>query len=274
MQIFDSHCHYNLEPLVADWNNHWQQAQRAGVKQSIIVGTSVETSKQAIDIAQTSAQLHASVGIHPEFANQLVTNLLAKEICAKATAAIETLVTTYHPVAIGEIGLDYYRLKAKGQKREEIVALQKELCRTQMRIAKKYNLPIIFHVRDQSDRSGATAYADIISLIKEESITHFVLHCISGTQEYVHEALSLGAYISVAGNCTYATAGNLRELLTGIPPEKLMIETDAPFLAPEPQRSALCEPRMIRTTATFLAENLTVDLDLVYQTTQTFFRIQ
>jgi TatD DNase family protein len=233
MTIIDTHCHYNLEPIYPNWQKYWQKAQKCEVIKSIIAGSSLETSKKALEIATKDKNLFASIGIHPHYANQ--DNYFDLEKLA--------LENKDKIIAIGETGLDYFFLDDKKTE-------QKKLFIQQIKLANKINKPLIIHVRDKKDQ----AYWDVLEILKNNFNfkTNFVLHCISGPLDYIKEAIKLGAYIGFDGNITYKNADNLRSILKITPKDKILLETDAPYLPPEPFRGKVCEPWMIKKTAEYM----------------------
>lgn len=253
MKIIDTHCHYNLDPLSSDWKTHWQKAQSEGVTHSVIVGTDYASSMRAIKIAEEEPNLFASIGVHPfEYIEPGLhgTSLDLSEVQNLDSGVI---------VAIGETGLDYFRFESYSAGEIELIKQSQHTgLREHIALATERKLPLILHVRD----TGEDAYWDTLRILDEENYQGiFILHCVSGPLEYVKKALSRGAYISAAGNMTYATAHQLRELVKLTPPTQLLLETDAPFLPPVPHRGKLSEPWMIRLTAEYLHKELSVDLE-------------
>lgn len=262
--LFDSHCHYNLEPLYEHWREHWQAAQHAGVIGAVVVGTDSTTSERAVKIAAHEPTLVAAVGIHPTEAG-------SSEQMASATQLSEHVRQwkTIGPIgAIGETGLDYFRLTADAEQTEIIKERQREAFRAHLEVAAELTLPILVHVRDQAE----AAYTDVLALIKPfaDNIP-IVLHCFSGPAWYLDKALTLGCYISFAGNITYPSAGQLRDHLHRVPADRLLIETDAPFLPPQSHRGEVCAPAYIAETARFLQQECAVDpAQLLYNAQQIF----
>lgn len=244
--IFDSHCHYNLSPLYENWPQHWQKAQKHGLEKSWVIGTNVETSRRAIEIAQTDDKLWATAGIHPHQYNQIETADLPTTL-AQHSSVLSMLLKSEQVVGVGETGLDFYRLESNDkQARKNQVAGFK----MQLQLANELDKWLIIHARDKKEG----AYWQILEILENEyqSKKPFVLHCISGPKDYVKKALELGAYIGVAGNITYPNAKHLRELVELVPQDRLLTETDAPYLAPQKYRGQTCEPWMIEATAQFL----------------------
>ena len=246
--IIDTHVHYNLEPLHSDWQTYWNQAQEVGVTKSIVIGTDLQTCKTAVEIAQQNTNLYAAVGIHPDEGQDSSKNDLYM------TALKNLLDQDKHHkiVAIGECGLDYYRLPANQQEQDRIKQNQKMMFDLQITLARKYDLPVIIHCRDTHEQ----AYNEVLSILKVHPRTPFVLHCMSGSLAYLQEALALGGNISFAGNLTYKNAEALRNLARNTPTDHILLETDAPFLPPQTKRGKTNEPAFIVETAQELARVL------------------
>lgn len=252
--IIDTHCHYNLEPLYDNWQKHWKKAHENDIVGSVVVGTSAETSKRAIEISESQPELLAAVGVHPSEISELDLNV------------IKTLAKSEQVVAIGEIGLDYFRLKKSDR---ETRGKQREGFRAQLELAAELNLPAIIHVRDQNKG----AYWDVLDILRSvwKSGSPFILHCISGPSEYVDEAIKLGAYIGVAGNAGYPNSSELRKLISQVPKERLLLETDAPFLPPQAHRGKPCEPWMIKETDWHLTHTLEISSEKLVENTCNIF---
>lgn len=256
----DTHCHLNLSPLYEDVENAVRLANEAGVQKLIIIGTDLITSRIAIDLAGKLHNCFAAVGIHPDEAGPTFTDDL------------ERLINNPKVIAIGECGLDYCDLQnqteAETFKQKNI---QKQLFGVHIALAKKYNLPLSIHCRntqkngDQTNH-GLNAYKDLFDTIEHFSkddgkLPKFVLHCMSGDQEYLKTGLELGGYISFAGNITYPSAQSLRDLLLNTPIERILFETDAPFLAPQGKRGTSNTPANVSEIYKFAANLLGINLD-------------
>lgn len=286
MQIIDTHCHYNLEPLYSgqafcfkikdgdpvlkmDWQQHWQKAQVAGVKKSIIVGPGLVSSRKAIALANLEENFYASVGIHPERANKI-------EDVSLAIKELEEIATDKKVVAIGETGLDYFYLKSDDPAEiKQTKEKQKQLFIGQIQLAQKLDLPLILHVRDQ----GESAYLETLEILNQ--YWHFqkalIFHCVSGPQSYIEKALKMEkSYFGFDGNITFKKADEIREIFKLVQKtnsKKILLETDAPYLAPEPHRGKICEPAMILQTATYLEKEFNINLEEVYQNSLDAFGI-
>jgi TatD DNase family protein len=264
--IFDTHCHYNLSPLYENWQQHWQKAQQHEVIKAIIPGTSIETSQRAIEIAKQDKNLYAAIGIHPHEYNQFSPADLSK-IIAQHIVLLSTMLNDESVVAIGETGLDYYRLKK--EKRELAIHNQKIALKMHLQLANKFEKVLIIHSRDKGGEKAKDnqAYWDILKIVKSDYKFKkpFILHCVSGPKKYIEEALQLGAYIGVGANVTYPNANELRALIKTVPQNRLLLETDAPFLPPQEFRGQICEPWMIEKTANYLQKQFEIDLGQIYQ---------
>lgn len=256
MNIFDTHCHYNLAPLYDDWQKHWQKAQANGVNQALIPSANLESSRRAIEIAQTDPHLYAGVAIHPTEYNHINRADLPTYIYEHA-ASLSILAASKEVVAIGETGLDYYRLK---ENRTQSIYNQQEAFKMHLQLANQFEKVLIIHARDNGGKKEKNnqAYWNVLDLLKKhyQFKKPFILHCVSGPEAYIKEAIKLGAYFGVGGNVTYPNSDNLRKLIKLIPQEKLLLETDAPYLPPQEFRGQTCEPWMISKTAEFLQEEL------------------
>lgn len=268
MPIFDTHCHYNLEPLLDSWPQHWDKAQTAGVSDTVIVGVNVESSIQAITLAATHPHIYAAVGIHPSEWQEHPNLSLAKEM-----RVISDLAPHEKVVAVGETGIDYYRLSKDN---EQVMHQQQDSLRAHLTLAQELELPTIIHVRDIETPETPTprnAYWDTLHILKEmiQPNQRFILHCISGPKQYLTTALELGAYVGVAANITYKNAHLLRELVQLVPKDRLLLETDAPFLPPQTFRGKGCEPWMITETEAYLRDIMHIDTNQCFLNAQKLF---
>ena len=216
MNLFDSHSHYNDEKFDIDREQIIKETLSNGVSNFIIAGYNIEGSKKAIEIAQNYEQIYTTAGISPNDVEDI------KEDVDGNILRIEEIAKNKKVVAIGEIGLDYYWNKENKE-------LQKEVFIKQIQIANKLDLPIVIHTRD--------AFIDTIEILKQNNVNkNGIFHCCPLNQELVKEAVKLGYYISLSGVITFKNAKNVEEILGLIPEDKLLIETDSPYLSPEPFR--------------------------------------
>ncbi len=286
MPIIDTHCHYNLEPLYSgqvshfkihnqdpiltqNWQDHWQKAQETGIKKSIIVGPSLAHSQKAIEIAKQDENLYAVIGIHPEEIN----NVNGIE---QAVIELKELAQNNKVVAIGETGLDHFYLTTKNNiEIKQIKEKQQKLFIAQIELANQLNLPLVLHVRDQ----GEAAYFETLKLIEQfwQFKNSLIFHCVSGPLDYIKEALTMkNSYFGFDGNITFKKADYIRDIFSLIQtadPKKILLETDSPYLAPEPYRGQICEPYMIAETAAYLKNNFNANLEEIYQNSLRAFNI-
>lgn len=255
MIFIDSHCHIDGEAFDADRDDVVRRAEDAGVKAMLNVGTgnphNGEIAK-AVRVAEQYENVFASVGIHPHD---------AKLYDEKAeNHLIELAESSEKVIAWGEIGLDFYYDHSPRN-------VQTEVFKRQIRAARELDLPIIIHSRDANDETveilrGECSY---------EKFRGGIMHCFGGTPAMAESLMDIGFLISFAGNVTFKKADELREAARVVPPEKLLIETDCPFLTPVPFRGKRNEPSFVVHTARFLAEFYGIELEkLANRTTANF----
>lgn len=292
--IFDTHAHYNIDPLMNDWQKHWQKAQTMGVTKTVVVGSTIEDSKVAVEISANEPNLYPAVGLHPETINiDQVENEDCQSQVETKVLQLNELVTKNRQqiIAIGEIGLDYYWLKTKNhQLLLKTKQLQQFLFKKQLQLAINQNLPIIIHCRDKKapeEKTPGNAYWDLLDILQAPGIKpvqshsdsgknqafNFVLHCASGPLQYIKEAISLGAYIGFDGNITYPSAENIRNIFQHTPVDRILIETDAPYLPPQQFRGQTCQPWMICLTRDYLENELQANTVIIYQNALNFYQL-
>ncbi|PRQ05453.1 putative deoxyribonuclease YcfH [Enhygromyxa salina] len=229
--LIDSHCHLDYEPMSSDITGTLARARAAGVEQCVHIGCSPETMAPAVELAQAHADVFASVGIHPHEAHHLDDALLGQ---------IEQLARAEQVVAIGETGLDYhYDFSPRAG---QLVAFGR-----QIELAKALDMPLVLHIRD--------AHADAWAVLAEHPPRDNpgVVHCFTGTAAEAERWLELGWHISFSGIATFKKAEELRRAAALVPTERIMLETDAPYLAPEPLRGRKNEPANVAFTCVALA---------------------
>ena len=216
MEFFDSHSHYNDEKFDEDREQILEEIYKAGVTKVIVAGYDINSSKKAVDLSKKYKYIYAICGISPNDIAE-TENEIKQQI-----EQIEKIAQSTKIVGIGEIGLDYYWNKENKE-------LQKKAFINQIKLADKMDLPIIIHSRE--------AVMDTIQILKENTPKRKgVFHCCPLNIELVKEGLKLGFYISLAGPITFKNSKNADEIIQMIPLEKMLIETDSPYLAPEPNR--------------------------------------
>lgn len=243
MEFFDSHSHYNDEKYDLDRKELIEAIYNEGITKTVCVGYNVEKSQEALKIAKENHFMFATCGISPNDIDDYVENSLKK---------IEEIAENEKIVAIGEIGLDYYWNKDNKE-------LQKELFIKQIEIANKLNKPIVIHTRD--------AAIDTIQILKEHPVNRKgIFHCCPLNQELIKEGLKLGYYISFSGNITFKNAKS-EACVSLVPLDKILIETDCPYLSPEPNRGKRNDSRNVKYVASKIAEIKGVELEEIAKIT-------
>ncbi|MEX0790083.1 MAG: TatD family hydrolase [Actinomycetota bacterium] len=216
----DSHCHLDsLEPALPDV---LRRAGEAGVAAMVTIGTDLPSSREAVRLASAHPQVYATVGIHPHDSEGF-DNVVGAEI--------ERLAAGPKVVAIGEVGLDFYREHASP-------AAQHRAFSAQIALAKKLDLPMVMHIRD--------AFPQVVEQLNLAGPpATLIFHCFSGGAPEARIAVEMGGYVSFAGNVSYKSAENLREAVREVPIDRLMVETDSPYLSPVPHRGKPNEPRNV-----------------------------
>ncbi|MCA1066512.1 TatD family hydrolase [Rossellomorea sp. AcN35-11] len=243
--LFDTHVHLNADQFEEDLEEVVSRAREAGVENMVVVGFDRPTIMRAMELIEQYEWLYASIGWHP---------VDAIDMKEEDLAWIEEL--SQHPkvVAIGEMGLDYHWDKSPKD-------VQKEVFRQQIQLAKKVKLPIVIHNRD--------ATQDIVDILREEGAEEVggIMHCFSGSPEIAQECVDMNFYISLGGPVTFKNAKKPKEVAKAIPLEKLLIETDCPYLAPHPYRGKRNEPSYVKLVAEQIAELKEISLEEVEKIT-------
>ncbi len=242
MKLIDTHCHLFYENLKNDLDGVLFRAAELGVYRFICVGTNLDDSKVCLNLAEKNENIYASAGVHPHDAKDVPEDFLDQ---------IADLMTFNKMVAVGEIGLDYYRNISEPE-------TQKKVFRSQMTLAQQLNKPVIFHNRD--------ADKDVIQVLSEFPDVTGVAHCYSANLETAKTFLDFGYYISFSGNLTYKNS-HLPEVAKKVPFDKILVETDSPYLSPIPFRGKPNEPGRTRYVAEKLAEIYNVPLDVIAEIT-------
>jgi TatD DNase family protein len=253
MKLIDSHCHLNYEGLVERQDEVLESARNRGVAGFLNISTRQKEWGEVVAVADRHADVWASVGVHPHEAD------------AHPDLGAAALVDgTRHPrvIAIGECGLDYYYDKSDRQ-------AQRERFEAHVDAARQTGLPLIVHTREaEADTAEILGAA-----VKQGGVTG-VLHCFTGSADLAAKALDLGFYISLSGIVTFKNAADLQETARKVPLGALLVETDAPFLAPVPHRGRKCEPAFVADTASFVAGLRGDDAEAFGEaTTANFFKL-
>ena len=248
MNLIDSHCHFNLLEGVGSTADVIENARRLGVTAMLNVSVDLETFPAVLAAAQHYDNVYASVGVHPN----------SREGREPTVDELVTLVSHPKVIAIGETGLDYYRSEGD-------LEWQRNRFRRHITAAKQAGKPLIIHTRD--------AREDTLGIMKEEGADRAcgVMHCFTGDWEMAQSALELGFYISFSGIVTFKNARRLQEVASRIPEDRILIETDAPYLAPVPYRGKPNQPAYVRYVADFIAELRDTTIDRVAQITTNNF---
>ena len=231
--LIDSHCHLEYEGLVEDQQGVLTRAREAEVGAFLNISTRHSEWDQVVGTAEREADVFASVGIHPHEADDHEN--LGADTLRKATENPRV-------IAIGETGLDYYYDKSDRK-------VQQELFRMHIGVARETELPVIIHTRD--------AEADTLEILEDElgkGAFPALIHCFTASQDFGSKVLALGLTISLSGIVTFKNAKELQEVAKAVPADRLLVETDSPFLAPVPHRGKPCEPAFVANTAKFVAE--------------------
>ncbi len=230
--LVDSHAHLDGSRFADDLEQVIQRADDQGVHSIITVGCDLDSSRASVELAQRYPGIYATVGVHPHDAATVTPQLLDE---------LAQLATADKVVAIGEIGLDYYRNHCPHDQ-------QQKAFRQQLALARQCKLPVVIHDRDAHD--------DVLAILREEKAEEIggVLHCFSGDIEMAKACLDLGFYLSFTGTITYPKNDALREVIRQVPTERILVETDCPYLAAQPWRGKRNEPSYVVKTAETVAE--------------------
>ncbi len=246
--LIDTHAHLNIEPLFEKWPQVVEEAQLAGVDQFIVPGADIPSSERAYVIAQEHASVFAAIGIHPEALLQTPDYDLS---------GLHELSRKTKVVGIGEIGLDYFRNHADDD-------IQRKLFREQLSLAKECELPAIIHSRTEQAMNDAI---DDIRLVYGSTPFRGVFHCFTGSRGFYDTVTALGGYIGVGGMITYDHQSILQTVITTASLENIVLETDAPWLTPQPKSRGMNTPANIVVVAAKLSEILGIQLAEVIETT-------
>jgi TatD DNase family protein len=246
----DSHCHLDDKRFADDLDAVLERAAAAGVTRILTIGTGDGPPEidRAVRLAERYPQVFASVGVHPHD---------AAKVTAQTYGDLRALAAHSKVVGFGEIGLDYHYDFSPRQTQREVFA-------EQLGIARNAGLPIIIHTRE--------AWADTMAILREHGNLQGIMHCFTGTPEEAEEALALGLHLAFGGVATFRTAEAVREALRRTPDDRLLIETDAPYLAPIPHRGKRNEPALMMETARVLARVRGVAVEEIGRITTANFR--
>ncbi len=251
--LIDSHCHLDFPDFAAELDAVVLRARAAGIARMVTISTRVHRHGEVLAIAERFADVYASVGTHPHYAHEEL----------EVTAA-DLVARTRHPkvVALGEAGLDYHYDRSPRRAQEQGF-------RTHIKAARETGLPLVIHTREADE--------DTAGILEEETgqgAFPAVLHCFTGGTDLARRAIALGLFISFTGILTFKNSTALRAIAAELPADRILIETDAPYLAPGPFRSKRNEPAYVVETAKVLAETRGVSFaEIARQTSENFFRL-
>ncbi len=225
MRLIDTHCHLDFPDYGEDLDRVIERAASRGVTRMIVPGINAASSEKAIEIAGRHHSVFAAVGMHPHEADRSGPDVISRlrDLCINSDKV----------VAVGEIGLDYYRKHSRAGN-------QRDLFRQCLDISKELDLPLILHNRE--------AGRDLLEILRASAprVLKGVVHCFSGDKRFLEEILALGLHISFTGSITFERPGKLKELIELVPPERLLLETDSPYMSPVPLRGKRNEPANVR----------------------------
>lgn len=247
--MIDTHCHLTEERLMLDLDEILARARENGVEKIIVPGTSLEDSMKVVRLTERHDEVFGLVGVHPESVLEKRSPRKGDHDLDSARDDIREMIEgSKKIVGVGEIGMDFYWDKERKLEKE-----QTELFKMQLELAVEMGKPVVIHNRE--------ADKEIMEVLDSMPIVpRGQFHCWAGDEGMLAWALDKGFYISFCGNITYKSAGNLREMIKKVPLERLLLETDAPYLSPEPKRGTLNEPANVKITAEYIANLLDVSL--------------
>ena len=253
MTLIDTHAHLYYDQMYNNLDTVLDEATENGVTKIICIGTDLNTSKQSVEIANKYENVYAAVGIHPHDSKDVTKDYL-KDLEALALSSKKV-------VAVGEIGIDHYRNISPKEIQEEVMIEQMEL-------AQSLSLPIIFHNRDADN--------DIIEILKQHSFSRAIAHCYSSDLSFAEQLIDLNVLLSFSGNVTFKNSIN-QSAIQNITLKDFVLETDCPFLAPQPFRGKPNEPKYVKDIALFISDLLDIAFEeIAIQTTnnaESFFKI-
>ena len=245
MRLFDTHAHLDDKKYDQDREEMLKRAQAKGIQHIVNVGYDLASSQRSIRLAEQFAFIYAAVGIHPHDAGETTEESFSK---------LRKLAEHPKVVAVGEMGLDYFRDLSPRD-------IQQQVFRRQLGLARAIGKPVIIHDRE--------AHGDIMTILKEEQAGQIggILHCFSGSWEMAEQCLEMGFYLSIAGPVTFSNARKLVEIAAKVPLNRLLIETDAPYLTPEPYRGKRNESAHVALVAEKIASVRKITLEELAEAT-------
>ncbi len=245
MELVDTHAHLDFPRFDKDRKEVIKRAFDGGIKTIVNIGTDMTSSRNSVELSRRYEDIYAVIGIHPHNADSFNLNVSKK---------LKKLADNEKVVAIGEIGLDFHYDNSPRQK-------QKQAFRAQLRLAKSLNLPIVIHTRDADEET--------IKILKEEKADEIggIMHCFASGKKMAKEVLNLGFHLAFGGLITFKNLSDLREVVSEVPLEKLLLETDSPYLTPDPYRGKRNEPLYVKYVAEKVAEIKDISVEEVAKKT-------
>jgi len=252
--IIDSHCHLTYEPMSSSLDETIRRANKDGVKYLLTISTEDKSFKNILEIVENYNSVYGTYGIHPHEAK--------KHKTIKSSYIVEKVKKNKKIIGIGESGLDFYYNHS--EKKDQISSFLEHIDASQ-----KLNLPLIVHTRSAEDDT-----LEILKKATQKKDLKILIHCFTGTKEFAFKLLDIGAYISASGVVTFKKSKELAETFKEIPANRILVETDSPYLAPEPLRGKPNEPSYITHTVRFLSELRNVSYEKFSDsTTENFFNL-
>ncbi len=244
IKIFDSHAHYDDEQFDEDRDQIIEEIKNSNVIGVLNCGSSFYGAQKSVELAEKNDFFYAAVGLHPEYADEVDDNMIEK---------LKQLAKSSKVKAIGEIGLDYY------YKENPPREIQKKAFIKQMELAEELQLPVVIHDRD--------AHEDTLNIIKKFPKVKGVVHCFSGSLEFARQCIKLGYYIGFTGVVTFKNSKKIKEVAKEIPLERMLVETDCPYMSPEPNRGKRNKSNYIKFIIEKLAEIKSVQPSIISEKT-------
>lgn len=243
--FIDTHAHLDLFGTNESIAMVIKEARKDGVEKIVAIGDNLDSSRRVAGLTEQFKRVYGAAGIHPHHADSVDDNMIQQ---------LRAVSNQPKVVAIGETGLDFYKLHSNREN-------QIRVFKAHIEMSKRVELPLIIHCRD--------AYPEIIEILTEMKVRpdEFVIHCFSGSDQDAVKLLEMGSYISFAGNVTFANAGKLREALDIVPLNRLLLETDCPYLAPDPHRGRQNRPSMLPLIAKTVAKEKKMEVEQLAKVT-------
>jgi len=240
MQLIDSHAHLDFEAFHEDFDQVMHRAEQAGVAKIITIGVSLATSTSAIALAEAHSHVFATVGVHPEESGELDLASLHRDLMDLAQSSRRV-------IAVGETGLDFYQDSPTKEVKERQISIFK----THIEVANHLGLPLVVHIRNGQDEEAVNTAFEIL---KTSGHTKGVIHCFTLNADWAKRFVDLGFHIGFTGIITYKNAEEIRMAVASVPLERIFVETDCPFLAPQKYRGERNEPAYVLEVAEKIAE--------------------